>query len=422
MPGRLTAEEIVTIKTLASKGVAVRAIARQLGKNESSVRHHAREGDERREDGRRNKVAKCDALAPEIEAWATAHSKGERPTNVRELYEWLVAERHYDGSYKAVVRWVRRRWGQPPIRTYRRVETPPGAQCQTDWGHFNEIVVAREVVKLYAFVMTLSHSRGTSVAWSPRRDMLHWLGCHNRAFERLGGVAATNRIDNERTAMMAGAGAHGKIHDAYRAYARQMKFHIDACEARHPEGKGKAEAKVKLARALGPSRREYDAWEELEDETATKFEARAKRTRCPATGTTVFEAWEQERELLRPLPQTMPRPFDAVVNRQVKHDCMIHFEGRQYTVPFVLVGRAVEVHGCERTLEIYCDGQLVQEHPRGTPQRVVIDPRCFDGESTDRVIAPMPLGRMGKELQRIASMPVETRPIDLYAALAEVAR
>jgi hypothetical protein len=107
MPGRLTAEEIVTIKTLASKGVAVRAIARQLGKNESSVRHHARESDEGREDGRRNKVAKCDALAPEIEAWATAHSKGERPTNVRELYEWLVAERHYDGSYKAVVRWVR---------------------------------------------------------------------------------------------------------------------------------------------------------------------------------------------------------------------------------------------------------------------------------------------------------------------------
>jgi IS30 family transposase len=133
VPGRLTAEEIVIIETLASKGVAVRAIARQLGRNESSVRHHAREREESSEGGRRNNVAKCDALASEIEAWATAHSKGERPTNVSELYEWLVAARHYDGSYKAVVRWVRHRWGQPPIRTYRRVETPPGAQCQSDW-------------------------------------------------------------------------------------------------------------------------------------------------------------------------------------------------------------------------------------------------------------------------------------------------
>jgi transposase len=37
--------------------------------------------------------------------------------------------------------------------------------------------------------------------------MLAWLGCHTEAFRRLGGVPATVRIDNEKTAVVKGAGA-----------------------------------------------------------------------------------------------------------------------------------------------------------------------------------------------------------------------
>ena len=38
------------------------------------------------------------------------------------------------------------------------------------------------------------------------------------------------------------------------------------------------------------------------------------------------------------------------------------------------------------------------------------------------VAAPVPLGAMGRRLQEILEMPVQQRPVDLYAALAEVAR
>ena len=38
------------------------------------------------------------------------------------------------------------------------------------------------------------------------------------------------------------------------------------------------------------------------------------------------------------------------------------------------------------------------------------------------VVIPTPLGRMGRKLQEIWEMPVHVRPLDLYAALAEVAR
>jgi len=49
-------------------------------------------------------------------------------------------------------------------------------------------------------------------------------------------------------------------------------------------------------------------------------------------------------------------------------------------------------------------------------------PACYEGPGTDRVLPPKPLGRMARRLQEIAAMPVQARPIDLYAALAEGAR
>jgi hypothetical protein len=53
---------------------------------------------------------------------------------------------------------------------------------------------------------------------------------------------------------------------------------------------------------------------------------------------------------------------------------------------------------------------------------LVIDPQHYDGPDTERVIAPPPLGRMGRRLQALAEAPVMQRSIELYAALAEVAR
>ena len=81
-----------------------------------------------------------------------------------------------------------------------------------------------------------------------------------------------------------------------------------------------------------------------------------------------------------------------------------------------------EVRGCATTVQVLADGQVVAEYPRGTAERLLIDPACYEGEATDRVLPPTPLGKMGRRLQEIWQMPVEQRPLDLYVALSEVAR
>jgi hypothetical protein len=73
-------------------------------------------------------------------------------------------------------------------------------------------------------------------------------------------------------------------------------------------------------------------------------------------------------------------------------------------------------------VQVLADGVIIAAHPRRTAQRLVLDAPHYDGGSTPDVLAPPPLGRMGSRLAEIAALVPEQRPLDLSAALVEVAR
>jgi hypothetical protein len=231
------------------------------------------------------------------------------------------------------------------------------------------------------------------------------------------------RIDNVKTAIAKGAGAWGVLNETYRRFAVQLKFHVDACQPRHPRGKGKVERHVRdLRETVDPRREVFDSLEQLQAVTDARLEERLARLRCPLTGTSIAEAWEQERRLLTPLPETLPEPFDVVVRRPVEIDCLVSFEGRRYSVPFRFARQEVEVRGLAGRVQILKDTAVIAVHARHTGQLILRDEAHYEGADTDRVRAPMPLGRMGRRLAEIAASNVPHRSIDLYARLAEVAR
>jgi transposase len=416
---RLDREARVAIAALVSRGTSKAAVARLLGVSESTVRYHAGRMSAGALDGRGDKAFKAAPLAEAIEHWREAQTDGA--INLAELHAWLVAEHGYDGSLRSVQRFWAKRYPAPAIRARRRVETPPGAQAQADWAHFPDVIVGGEARSLVAFKMVLSHSRKDAIVWSEGKDMLAWLGCHSEAFRRLGGVPATVRIDNEKTAVVKGAGAWGVINPTYRRYATTLRFHVDACPPRQPQHKGKVERRVRDQRlVLDPRRRTWSDLEDLQRWTDAELSARSEQLICPATGLSVAESWAAERVGLTPLPEILPEPFDDVGVRRVGIDGLVAFEARQYSVPFAHVGERVEVRGCASTIQILKDCHLIATHRRHTPARLVIDPAHYDGPSTARVVAPPPLGRMGARIMELA--PVAHRAIEFYAALAEVAR
>ena len=207
-------------------------------------------------DGRSLQPQRAESQAEAIEHWRS--QQGEGGVNLAALHGWLRREHGYEGSLRSVQRYWRRAYPAPAVRARRRVETPAGAQAQVDWAHFPGVLVGGEAVDLVALHMVLSWSRREAIVWSRSRDALAWQSCHTGCFARLGGVPAAVRVDNERTAVVRGAGAWGTINPAYRRYATVLRFHVDACAPRQPQAKGKVERRVRdQRRAIDPAGRSF---------------------------------------------------------------------------------------------------------------------------------------------------------------------
>ena len=111
-------------KEMQERGTSVRQLARQLGVTEGALPSV---------DGRGRQSTALDDYTDAVEAIQEALEDGRltgesRPAQARQIYEMLVRDHAYPGSYQAVVRHLRRKHGKPKLRAFRRVETPPGVQ------------------------------------------------------------------------------------------------------------------------------------------------------------------------------------------------------------------------------------------------------------------------------------------------------
>ena len=68
-------------------------------------------------------------------------------------------------------------------------------------------------------MLTLSFSRAWVLVWSECKHLLAWLSVQNAALEHLGGWRPRSVVDNDNTAVVAGAGAWGTVHPVYERYA-----------------------------------------------------------------------------------------------------------------------------------------------------------------------------------------------------------
>ena len=137
---KLMKEQIMVGEQMVERGVSTRQVARQLGVAEGALRYRFRKRAEGREgeDGRRGQPtavdgyeAAVDAVLERLECWRVT---GEgRPAQASTVFEVLGRDYGYGGSYRGVVRHLNLRFGVPPVRAYRRVETPPGVQAQHVW-------------------------------------------------------------------------------------------------------------------------------------------------------------------------------------------------------------------------------------------------------------------------------------------------
>jgi transposase len=416
-------------REMVARAVSVRQAAAQLGVDESTLRYHLGRPVQAA-DGRRDRASALDGweavVAGVLERFGDARVVAGGTTRCpgRVVFDILVREYGFAGSYQAVRRYLRRTWGSPPVQAIRRVETPAGVQAQHDWFEW-PAVVGGERCTAYGLIGTLSFSRATFVWVSLSTTQLAWQTGHLGLFQRYGGVPLWVRHDNLKTAVAAGAGPTAFFTPAFASFARSCGFQLDACRAASGRDKGKVERQVRTDRGAFADLF-LERWAGL-DLLQQALDVRAgelhARRRCPVTGTSVAEALAQERGQLQPVP-AVHEPFDCVVARRVSRDCLVSFEGRRYSVPFAWVGRLVEVRGTSAAVVIYGAGQELARHPRRTAQRLVLEPAHYEGPSTATVLAPVPLGararaQLAASYAALPSPSEITRPLTRYLELVE---
>ena len=428
---RLRQDHLMVMREMVARDVPVRRVARDLGVDESTVRYHLARG-EAAPDGRRDRKSVVDGWEERIAAVLTRFGDPRVDGGATDRVEASVVhgvlrrEFGFVGSYQSVRRYLERVFPAPAVRAMRRVETPAGVQAQHDW--FDVMVRIGGVPHaLHGLIGTLSHSRARFVWMSPTMHQLAWQSGHVAIFTRYGGVPLWVRIDNLKTAVGAGAGPTAVLTPAFATFAKTCGFAVDPCRRATGSDKGKTERGVRTARVDFADLFVYD-WPALPalqaalDERSAEWHA---TRRCPITGTLIAEAFAMEQRLLQPVP-TLHELFDCVVARRVSRDCLVSFEGRRYTVPFVWIGRTVEVRGTAQHVVVWANGAEIARHARRTDARLVIDEAHFAGESTATVLAPTPLGRRAQQQlaatyrDRLPAPATIARPLAQYADLIGV--
>jgi len=207
---KLRREHVMIAREMIERSVSIRAVAAQLGVDESTLRYQLARPDDA-PDGRRDRPTAVDGWEPVIrgilerfgDRRVVADGPGRCPTHV--VHGVLVREFGFPGSYQAVRRHLRRAFGPPPVQAIRRVETPAGVQAQHDWFEWTA-VIAGEVCGLAGLIGALSFSRATFVWASRTMTQLAWQAGHLGLFQRYGGVPLWVRHDNLKTAVASGAG------------------------------------------------------------------------------------------------------------------------------------------------------------------------------------------------------------------------
>src|SRR6266498_2312678 len=216
---QLNVNQQQTILTLRQQGWSKRRIARELGLDRATVRKYLAEGDSKSptpqagsaesplpksptdpQTGSTSGCGPASLCEPCREQIEQALAQG---LSIQRIYQDLVVERQFAGSYFAVRRFVVRLIGKQEL-PFRRMECAPGQELQVDFGQGAWVVEngKRRRPHLFRAVLSCSRKGYSEAVW--RQTTESFIRCLENAFRHFGGVTRTVVIDNLRAAVSRG--------------------------------------------------------------------------------------------------------------------------------------------------------------------------------------------------------------------------
>jgi hypothetical protein len=175
---------------------------------------------------------------------------------------------------------------------------------------------------------------------------------HVRAFEHLGGVAATCLYDNMKVVVSRYEDGEAVYNTRFLAFATHYGFRPVACRPRRPQTKGKVERPFLYAQTSLLNGREFRSLEHLNEVTAWWLAEVADVHLHRQTRRRPIDLFAEEQPHLIPLPE---RPYEVaeVVYRVVDSEGFIAYAQNRYSAPWHYIGQVLPVRISEEVVTIY---------------------------------------------------------------------
>jgi len=317
-------------------------------------------------DGERGEVAmgipgrksRCEPLAGGIA------QKLQEGLSAQRIYQDLVAEKGFDGSYESVKRFARKLLAAQPARVWR-VECQPGEELQMDFGVGAPLEQSDgKRRRTWVLRAILSYSRKGYSEAVLRQDTETFVRCVENALRHFGGVPLLLNIDNLKAAVLQADWFDPQINPKLAEFCRHYGLHVLPCRPRTPQHKGKVERGIGYVQGNALKGRRFPSLAAQNQFLAHWEEHIADKRIHGTTCKQVAALFLEERPHLQALPDSLFACYQEA-RRTVSRDSFVEVQRAFYEVPPEYIGRQVWVRWESRCVRIFNERlEQVQMHTR----------------------------------------------------------